>query len=122
MDITRILNLISPKKEADKTFFLSLLDADSQLEYENERIQAVMSMLKITYIARLQKSIAEYNGEKKELLSSPDYNASSYRRILELNAQIEILNKKISSYKCFFDEPYFARMDLEDKKEGYNSY
>ena len=122
MDINRILNLISPKKEADKAFFLSLLDADSQLEYENERIQAVMSMLKITYINRLQKSVSECSKEKKDLLSSPDYNAASYRRILELNAKIEELTKKINSYKCFFNEPYFARMDLEDKKEGYNSY
>ena len=28
----------------------------------------------------------------------------------------------METYRPFFDEPYFARMDLIDNKEGYNSY
>ena len=30
--------------------------------------------------------------------------------------------EEIEGYKGFFVEPYFARMDLFDDKEGYNSY
>ena len=36
--------------------------------------------------------------------------------------EIETHKKAIDSFRCFFDEPYFARMDLTDPKEGYNSY
>ena len=32
------------------------------------------------------------------------------------------LAEEIEGFKCFFVEPYFARMDLYDDKEGYNSY
>lgn len=36
--------------------------------------------------------------------------------------EIDEHKKAIDSYRCFFDEPYFARMDLTDPLEGYNSY
>lgn len=122
MDIQEIKNLINPKKQADKTFFLSLLDSDEQLRYENERITAVMSMLKAVYLNKLKSKIAECNEEKKQLSTSEDYNAAAYRRVAELNALIAQYRQKMNTFKCFFDEPYFARMDLVDEREGYNSY
>ena len=42
--------------------------------------------------------------------------------MLQLRAEVAAARAKIESYKPFFDEPYFARMDVVDDKEGYNSY
>lgn len=122
LDFGYLKNLISPKKEESKEFMLDLLDAEKQKEYEKSRLAAVMSMLKILYISRLQKRIKECEKEKKEIASSPDYDAEQYARIKELNGIISENRKKRESYRCFFEEPYFARMDLTDDKDGYNSY
>ena len=115
-------NLIESHKEPDKQFFLDLLDAEKQAEYENERISAVMTMLKVLYIFKLKKKLKEAKSEREELIKYKDARAENYRRVLELNAQITELNNKILTFKPLFDEPYFARMDAEDKVEGYNSY
>ena len=45
-----------------------------------------------------------------------------YKTILEKNAEIAEQTKKLNAYKCYFAEPYFARMDVTDEKEGYNRY
>ncbi|MGN0805804.1 MAG: UvrD-helicase domain-containing protein, partial [Candidatus Coproplasma sp.] len=68
------------------------------------------------------KKIKDAESEKFILTYSSDYDAEKYQKVLQLNAQIEACRKKRESYKCFFDEPYFARMDLTDDKDGYNSY
>ena len=121
-DIEELKNLINPKRDADKNFYLELLDADKQKEWEDKHISAVLSMLKILYINKLTRRIREAEGERENLQSSPDYDAEKYRRVLELTAQIKEAKNKRLSYKCFFDEPYFARMDLVDSQDGYNSY
>ena len=117
-----VKNLINPEKEPDKQFFLDLLDDDKQRVYEENHVRAVMLMLKALYIVKLKTKIENAVAEKQEITSAPDYNAEKYRRVLELNSVIGDLKQKRDSYKPFFDEPYFARMDLTDSKEGYNSY
>ena len=121
-DFEKFKNLINPKKTADKQFYLDLLDYDKQREWEDTHLSAVLSMLNLLYIARLNKRIKDNLAEKAALTNSPDYNAEKYQRVLQLNAEIIADRQKRQSYKCFFDEPYFARMDLIDSIEGYNSY
>ena len=121
-DFKTVKNLISSHREPDKKFFLDLLDGDKQKAFEDERIGAVMLMLKALYLAKLRKKIADTRVEKERIKSAPDYNAESYRRILELNAEIAEYKAGMQKYKPFFEEPYFARMDAVDDKEGYNSY
>ncbi len=121
-DIENLKNLINPNRCADKNFYLELLDADKQREWEDKHISAVLSMLKILHLNKLTRQIREAEEERKNLQTSPDYDAEKYRRVLELTAQINAAKAKRLSYKCFFDEPYFARMDLVDSQDGYNSY
>ncbi len=121
-DIEKLKNLISPHKEPDKQFFLDLLDMAKQVKYEDLHIAAVMAALKGLYLRKLQDKVTAAKKEKEELASSPDYNAEKYRRILELDEDIARARAKMNEYRPFFDEPYFARMDLTDPLEGYNSY
>lgn len=121
-DFEKLKNLIDPHKQPDKAFFLDLLDFGKQRIYEDEHIGAVMVMLKALYIRKLKLKSDEAKAERHKLNSAPEHDANSYRQVLELNAEINSLRRRIESYKPFFDEPYFARMDLEDSKEGYNSY
>ncbi|MGN0814346.1 MAG: UvrD-helicase domain-containing protein [Candidatus Coproplasma sp.] len=121
-DFNEIKNLISPNKNPDKQFCLNLLDRDRQQSYEEEHLNAVLLMLKFVHIKKLLDKIKADREEKEELQRSPDYDAEKYRRVLELNAEISNLKQQVDSYKCFFTEPYFARMDLVDDKDGYNSY
>ncbi len=120
--LDKLKNLIDPHKKTDKPFFLGLLDAEAQRAYEDERIDAVMVMLKALYINRLKNKIAAAKEERHRLNSAEGHDAGNYRQVLNLNAEINSLKAKMNSYKPFFDEPYFARMDLQDDKEGYNSY
>ncbi|MDE7439958.1 MAG: UvrD-helicase domain-containing protein [Clostridia bacterium] len=120
-EIEKILNLISPKKQADEAFFKDLLDGEKQRAYEDGRIRAVMLALKALHINKLKNKISDAKRERDELNSS-EHNAENYKRVIELNAEINRLNSKVQSFKPFFDEPYFARMDLIDNIEGYNSY
>ncbi len=121
-DFQALKNLINPKKEPTKDYFLDLLDAEKQFAYETEHVRAVMTMLRALYLARLKNKLCAAREEKESLTKREDYNAEHYRRVLELNAEISALKAKMLEYKPFFDEPYFARMDLTDDKEGYNSY
>lgn len=121
-DYKELKKFISPHKQPDKQFYLDLLDNDKQLAYESEHLSAVLKMLKIIYVNKLLAKIKADKEEREALTHSPDYDAEKYRRVLELNASIAENRQKIDSYKCFFTEPYFARMDLVDDQEGYNSY
>ena len=120
-EIEKILNFISPHKQTDKAFFMELLDQDLQRAYEDEHIRAVMLALKAVHINKLKNRINECRRERDNINSS-EHSAESYRKVLALNAEISALSGKIQSFKPFFDEPYFARMDLEDNIDGYNSY
>ncbi len=121
-DFQAVKNLINPKKEPTKEFFLDLLDGEKQFEYENAHVQAVMIMLRALYLAKLKSKLNAAREEKEGILKQEDYNAEKYRKVLELNAEISKIKAKMQEFKPFFDEPYFARMDLTDEKEGYNSY
>ena len=122
MDKTLKNSLLNPKKEVGKEWFLSLLDEGEQLSYEEAHFKALLMQLKACYLKAVQKRIAETKAEIAALRGKEDYNASDYQKILDFNAEIAGLEKKLASYKCFFSEPYFARMDVTDDKEGYNSY
>ena len=114
-------NFIQSKKNPDKQFYLDLLDEDKQRSYESLRVRVVMTLLKTVYVGKLKRKIEE---AKKEIerLKKDDFSAESYRTIILLNENIRNWKAETDSYKCFFTEPYFARMDLYDDKEGYNSY
>ena len=120
-EIEKILNFISPHKQTDKTFFMALLDSDRQRAYEDERIKAVMIALKAVYINKLKRKIGECVKER-DAANSGEHTAENFKKVINLNAEISRLEAKMHTYKPFFDEPYFARMDLVDSIEGYNSY
>ncbi len=119
---TGVRERLNPKKNADKAWYLSLLDEGEQISYEEEHLDAVLKMLKSFYILRFRKKIASLEEEIASIRAQDRYSADDYRAILEKNALIAAENKKLNAYKCFFTEPYFARMDVVDSKEGYNSY
>lgn len=121
-DFKSLKNSIDPHKEPTKQFFLDLLDADKQWSCEQEHVSAVMQMLKALYIGRLKAKIFAVRAEKEQIMNEGEYTAEKYKRVLEINAEIARLKAKTAEYKPFFDEPYFARMDLTDEAEGYNSY
>ncbi|MBE7079802.1 MAG: hypothetical protein E7371_01030 [Clostridiales bacterium] len=118
----KLLALINPQKAGDHDWFLSLLDDEKQRAYEEEHMSAVMQMLRIARIRPHRNAIKEARVEIARLEKEERDNAESYRKIKNLLAEIERQNEKIECYHPFFDEPYFARMDLIDNKEGYNSY
>lgn len=120
--LAHLRKLLSASKKADKDWYLALLDGEAQRAYESERLKAVLAMLKALYVSRYQKRIAALKQEIAELKSREDYSASDYRAVLEKNAEIARETNALNGYRCFFSEPYFARMDVTDEKEGYNSY
>ncbi len=122
MDVEKIKNLMTPKKDADKQFFMDLLDDDLQSSYEADHISAVMDMLRIVHIKDLREKRKAAEEEKDRLQKGEDYTAEKYRRVLELDREIAECEKKIEEFKPFFADPYFGRMDLVDDKDGYNSY
>lgn len=113
---------LDPKINADKAWYLALLDEEKQTAYEEEHLSAVLSCLKSFYVARIRGRILALKAEVAEIKARENYSAEDYRTILEKNAEIAAETKKLNAYKCFFSEPYFARMDVTDEKEGYNSY
>ncbi len=117
-----VRELLSPKKNADKAWYLALLDGDAQRAYEEEHLDAVLKMLKLAYILRYRRRIAEAKEEIAAIRAREGYGAEDFRAIQEKNAEIAALKSKIDEYRPFFSEPYFARMDVVDEREGYNSY
>lgn len=115
-------DLIRPHISADKAWYLALLDREKQMEYEREHLAAVLQMLKVFYISRIRDRIRQAQEEVAEIRSREHYGAEDYRTLQEKNAFIAAETAKLNSYKPFFSEPYFARMDVVDDKEGYNSY
>lgn len=99
-----------------------MLDDGKQSEYEIAHLDALKIMLKALYLKKLRGRIAALERERESINSAEEHSADGFQRILQINADISRLKKKVESYKPFFDEPYFARMDVTDKIEGYNSY
>ncbi len=120
--LQKIKKAISPAVEADKAWYLALLDEDAQRRYEENRLRALLIALKIFHLNRYCKKIAELKGEISEIAGREGYSAEDYRTLLAKKTEIRTLQHSLDAYKCFFREPYFARMDVVDDKEGYNSY
>ncbi len=118
----KLISLIDTKKSGEHDWFLSLLDDEAQRVYEDEHMEAVMQMLRIARIRPHKNVIREAKAEIARMEKEEHDNADTYRKIKNLLAEIEKQNNKMEEYRPFFDEPYFARMDLIDNKEGYNSY
>ena len=116
-----LISLLDTKKADDHAWFLSLLDDEAQKMYEEEHIEAVMQMLRIARIRPHKNKIKEAR-EAIQALEKEGNTAENYVKIRNLMAEIEKEEEKIDEYRPFFGEPYFARMDLIDDKEGYNSY
>ena len=116
-----LIKLLDPKKTGDHDWFLSLLDDKKQSAYEDEHMQAVMQMLRIAHI-RSRKNAIKAKNEEIARLEKEENSAENYVKIRNLLAEIEKEKEKIETFRPFFDEPYFARMDLIDNIEGYNSY
>ncbi len=117
-----LLSLLDTKKSDDHEWFLSLLDDERQREYEEKHIEAVMQMLRIARIRPHKIAIKQAQAEIERLEKEEERTAENYRKIKNLLAEIEIEKQKMEVYHPFFDEPYFARMDLVEKTEGYGSY
>ncbi len=113
-------SVLNPKKEGDHAWFLSLLEEEAQRAYEEERLFATLQVLKAARILPHKKNIRAAREEIARL--EQEDTAENYRKIKGLLAQIEKEEEKMQSFRPFFDEPYFARMDLVDDVEGYNSY
>ena len=117
----KLLTLLDTKKAGDHAWFLSLLDDEGQRCYEDEHMEAVMQMLKIARIRPRKNAIKELKEQIKELEREGN-SAENYKKIKNLLAEISEEETKVDTFRPFFDEPYFARMDLIDNQEGYNSY
>lgn len=117
-----ITSIIDPKKSGDHAWFLSLLDEEKQKEYEQAHIKAVMQVLHHFRIRPHNKAIEEAKKEIARLEKETENTAENYKQIKELLSEITRREEKRETYRPFFDEPYFARMDLVDNIEGYNSY
>ncbi|MBE7085386.1 MAG: hypothetical protein E7368_04970 [Clostridiales bacterium] len=117
-----LMKLLEPKKDADKDWFLSLLNEEKQRAYEEEHVDAVMQMLRIARIRTHKNAIKEAKEEIAKIENDKHKEADSYRKIILLTEEIKRQEEKIEQFRPFFDEPYFARMDLIDNIEGYNSY
>ncbi len=113
---------LDPKIHADKEWYLSLLDGETQHRYETEHLSAVLTALRAFYIAHIRRKIASLKEEAERTRKREDYSAADYAALLALNEKIAAETRKLGSYKCFFTEPYFARMDVVDPIEGYNRY
>ena len=116
-----LIRILETKKAGDRDWFLSLLDDEKQKTYEDEHMDAVMQMLRIARIRPHKKKIKGAQAEIKDLEREGN-SAENYRKIKNLLAVIDEENEKVQGYRPFFEEPYFARMDLIDNVEGYNSY
>ena len=117
----KLIKLLETKKAGNHDWFLSLLDDEKQKAYEEEHLDAVMQMLRIARIRPHKLKIKAAQEEIKDLERERG-GAENYRKIKILLAEIDAENEKMQAYRPFFDEPYFARMDLIDNIEGYNSY
>ena len=122
MEIEQAKSLLEPKKDADRAWYLDLLDSEKQTLYEEEHLAALLKVLRAVYIVRHQKRIAALKAEADAIRSREGYGAEDYRELLIKNSQIQQETRALNGYKCFFAEPYFARMDVVDPQEGYNSY
>ncbi len=113
---------LNPQKNADKQWYLSLLDREGQFTYEENRLSVLLALMKARYIAPYREKIEADKQEIAALRKKESYSADDYCKILALKGDITRQTEAMNAYKSYFYEPYFARMDVTDEKEGYNSY
>lgn len=113
---------IASFRVADKEWYLDLLDDEKQKEAEDRHIRALLVMLRKLYLDREREKVRAAQEELAAIRGGDDHSAEAYARTLALNAAVAAAYAEMDGYKHFFDEPYFARMDAEDDKEGYNAY
>ena len=106
----------------DKDWFLNLLDADNQKVYEENHLRVLLVLLRYYYLSKEREKVKNAQAELAKMRSEDDHSATAYVRTLQLNALIKKAYADMDAYRHFFDEPYFARMDVQDDKEGYNAY
>ena len=78
---TSAKDLLCPKIDADKAWYLALLDPEAQFAYEKDHLDAVLRMLKICYISRFRRRIAQLREECEALRGKEDYNAEAKFRL-----------------------------------------
>lgn len=120
--LTQLKKEISSFRSVDKEWFLSLLDDEKQKIYEENHLLALLVMLRYYYLSKEREKVRVAQDELAAIRNGEDHSAASYARTLELNAAVAAAYAAMDEYKHFFDEPYFARMDVQDDKEGYNAY
>lgn len=101
---------------------MSLLDDEKQKIYEDNHLKALLLLLRFIYLNKEQATVREAQNEIAAIRNGDDHSAANYARTLELNRIIAAARETMEGYRRYFDEPYFARMDVRDDKEGYNSY
>ncbi|MBQ2740122.1 MAG: AAA family ATPase [Clostridia bacterium] len=118
-DLQKILN---SHKDVDKEWFLALLDDEAQNTLETERVEAVMQMMRLVRIRPHKRKIIEAQEKIAQIEKNRNPSAADVVAVRTLSAEIALETEKMEEYRSYFEEPYFARMDLVDDKEGYNSY
>lgn len=118
----QLLQLLDSHKNTEKEWFLSLLDDEKQGNYETEHLEAVMKMMRLVRIRPHKKKIDEAKARLAELDKNKNPSAQDVVERQNLQAVIDEQTKKMDAYKPYFEETYFARMDLVDNAEGYNAY
>lgn len=113
---------IDSARVADRQWYLDLLDDEKQRQAEEYHLEALLALLRHYYLSKEQGRIAEAKRELGEIRAAEDYSAEAYARTVELNETVRCAKETLESYRHFFAEPYFARMDTQDEAEGYNAY
>ena len=121
-DLEKIQSILEPKKKGGRDWFLSFLDDEKQLLYEEERLDATLRMLRLAKIAPRQKRLRDLQERIEKIEKSAEKTAKGYQEANALSVLAKQEIEAIEAVRPFFEEPYFARMDLCDDKEGYNSY
>ena len=121
-DLEKIQSILEPKKKGDRDWFLSFLDDEQQRLYEEERLDATLRMLRLAKIAPHQKKLRDLQDRIEKIEKSAEKTAKGYQEANALSVLVKQEMEAIEAVRPFFEEPYFARMDLCDDKEGYNSY
>ena len=118
-DLQKILN---SHKDVDKEWFLALLNDEAQNALETQRVEAVMQMMRLVRIRPHKRKILEAQERIAQIEKNKNPSAADVVAVRALSEEIASETAKMEEYRAYFEEPYFARMDLVDDKEGYNSY
>ncbi len=113
---------LSSHIDADKEWYLSLLDREGQLCHEQEHLRLVLSALKKVYLARHKAKINAAKAAIDAIHEAGSYSPEEYVRLLRMKEEIAKEEEILGGYKHFFEEPYFARMDVIESEEGYFAY